>query len=135
MPGVLRRKDESGLEDFKIWLQNQGYKVHCDVHNVNEYGVPQSRKRLTLIANRISSAELIPIVHSGNKLTVYDVIGEHNGFPKVEAGYKDETVFNHTVAGLRKINIDRLKLTHKDGGSRLAYVDNEELVPPAIRMT
>ncbi len=129
VPGVLRRKDESGLDDFKTWLENQGYKVHCDVHNVSDYGVPQSRKRLTLIANRITNDELEPIKHIGKKLTVYDVIGEHNGFPKVEAGNKDETEFNHTVAGLKQINIDRLNLTHKDGGSRIAYANNELLVP------
>lgn len=129
VPGVLRRKDESGLEEFKTWLHEQGYKVHCAVHNVNEYGVPQSRRRLTLIANRITNNELEPLKYNGNKLTVYDVIGEHNGFPKVEAGHKDETDFNHTVAGLKQINIDRLNLTHADGGSRIAYANNEALVP------
>lgn len=129
VPGVLRRKDESGLEDFKIWLEDQGYIVHCDVHNVSDYGVPQSRKRLTLIANRITNSELEPIKHTEKKLTVYDVIGEHNGFPKIKAGNKDKTDFNHTVAGLKQINIDRLNLTHKDGGSRMAYANNEALVP------
>lgn len=129
VPGVLRRKDESGLEDFIDWLKDQGYKVHCKIHNVNEYGVPQSRKRLTLIANRITDTELEPIKFEGKKLTVYDVIGEHNGFPKIKAGHKDETNFMHTVAGLKQINIDRLKVTAKDGGSRDVYANNEDLAP------
>jgi hypothetical protein len=39
-------------------------------------------------------------------------------------------IFNHTVAGLRKqINIDRLKLTRKDGGSDYLAVNNENLAP------
>jgi DNA (cytosine-5)-methyltransferase 1 len=55
------------------------------------------------------------------------VIGEHNGFPKVPAGHIDKTDLMHTVAGLKQINIDRLLLTPKDGGTRLAYVNNEKL--------
>ncbi|WP_339723676.1 DNA cytosine methyltransferase [Maribacter stanieri] len=129
VPGVLRKKGESGLEDFINWLKNKGYKVHCEIHNVSEYGVPQSRKRLTLIANRVTNLELQPIKFEGKKLTVYDVIGEHNGFSKIDAGHKDKSDFMHTVAGLKQINIDRLKLTKKDGGSRMSYANNEDLVP------
>lgn len=129
VPGVLRKKGESGLEDFIAWLREQKYKVHFDIHNVSEYGVPQNRKRFTLIANRISDLELEPIKSEGDKLTVFDVIGEHNGFPKVKAGHKDKTDFMHTVASLQQINIERLKLTKKNGGSRMSYVNSEELAP------
>lgn len=129
VPGVLRRKEESGLDYFIEWLNQQGYRVHCNIHNVNEYGVPQNRKRLTLIANRISDIELQPVKHEGEKLTVFDVIGEHNGFPKVNAGHKDNTDFMHSVAGLKQINIDRLNLTAKDGGDRMSYVNDELLAP------
>ncbi len=129
VPGVLRRKDESGLEDFIIWLEASGYAVHHGVHNVMEYGVPQSRRRLTLIANRVNNNVLEPIKYNGKLKTVFDTIGEHNGFPKVEAGHRDETEFMHTVAGLKQINIDRLNITEKNGGSRMAYANNEVLAP------
>jgi DNA (cytosine-5)-methyltransferase 1 len=33
---------------------------------------------------------LEPIKYKGKNQTVFDVIGEHNGFPKVEAGHKDK---------------------------------------------
>ena len=129
VPGVLRRKDESGLEDFIIWLENHGYIVHHAVHNVMDYGVPQSRKRLTLIANRITGDKIQPIKFIGERKTVYDVIGEHNGFPKIEAGHQDDSDFKHSVAGLKQINIDRLKITERNGGSRMAYVNNDKLAP------
>lgn len=129
VPGVLKRKDESGLEDFILWLENNGYKVHQGIHNVMEYDVPQSRRRLTLIANRVNNNILEPIKYNGKIKTVFDTIGEHNGFPKIEAGHKDETNFMHSVAGLKQINIDRLNLTKKDGGSREAYANNKDLAP------
>lgn len=129
VPGVLRRKRESGLSGFIRWMNKSGYRVHFDVHEVSNYGVPQHRKRFTLIANRVTLHEVIPIPLKGNKKTVRDVIGVHNGFPKISHGHKDTTDFLHTVAGLEKINLDRLALTPKDGGTRLAYVDNEKLAP------
>jgi DNA (cytosine-5)-methyltransferase 1 len=129
VPGILRRKDESGLEDFILWLENHNYKVHHGIHNVMDYGVPQSRKRLTLIANRVTNTVLEPFKYEGKIKTVYDTIGEHNGFPKVNAGYKDKSDFMHTVAGLRQINIDRLNLTEKNGGSREVYANNLDLAP------
>jgi DNA (cytosine-5)-methyltransferase 1 len=129
VPGVLIRKEESGLEDFIKWLNNNNYKIHSRVHEVSEYGVPQHRKRFTLIANRVTGKEVEPIKNHGRKLTVRDVLGEKNGFSKIKAGHKDNTPFMHTVAGLEEINIKRLELTKKNGGTRLSYADNEELAP------
>jgi DNA (cytosine-5)-methyltransferase 1 len=129
VPGVLKKKEESGLASFIQWLKEKEFTVHFDVHNVVDFGVPQSRNRFTLIATRISKTEIVPIQSSGRKLTVYDAIGEHNGFPKVEAGFKDNSEFLHSVAGLQAINLKRLMHTEKDGGSRISYADNEDLVP------
>jgi DNA (cytosine-5)-methyltransferase 1 len=35
----------------------------------------------------------------------------------------------HSIAGLKQINIDRLNLTEKDGGSRIIYANHETLAP------
>lgn len=129
VPGVIRRKEESGLQDFVSWLENNGYKVHHGVHNVMDFGVPQSRRRLTLIANRVNNSILEPKKYKGQIKTVYDTIGVHNGFPSVAAGHKDETDFMHTVAGLKEINIQRLNRTAINGGSRMSYVHDDQLAP------
>src|SRR5690554_6741281 len=52
VPGVLRKKEESGLNEFIKWLKKEKYEVHFKVHEVSNYGVPQNRKRFTLIGNR-----------------------------------------------------------------------------------
>lgn len=130
VPGVLRKKEESGLNEFITWLKREGYKVHFKVHEVSNFGVPQNRKRFTLIANRITQNELEPLLTKGKKVTVRDVLGVKNGFPKIAQGHKDESEFMHTVAGLNALNMERLSLTEKDGGTRMAYVFDERLAPP-----
>lgn len=129
VPGVLRKKEESGLASFISWLEEKknGYKVHFDVHNVNDYGVAQNRKRFTLIANRVSDKEITPLKKPGEKLTVKEVIGTENGFPKINAGHKDDTYFLHTVPSISQINKERLQLVKKDGGDRFAFANDEKL--------
>lgn len=129
VPGVLRKRQESGLDSFIKWLEGNNYKVHFDVHNVNDFGVPQNRNRFTLIANRVTDNVIKPLKKNGKKPVLADFIGEHNGFPKVKAGYKDETKFMHTVAGLIEINIERLQKTEKNGGSRVSYMKDKALAP------
>lgn len=126
VPGVLRKKGESGLEAFINWLESNNYTVHFKVHNTNDYGVPQNRKRFTLIANRITKNELEPL-KANKKLTVRDVIGEENGFAKINAGHRDETDFNHSVPNVDELTLRRLKEVKKDGGNRLSFANNPEL--------
>lgn len=128
VPGVLRRKEESGLNQFIEWLKNNGYdNPHFKVHNVNDYGVPQSRKRFTLIATRISKNEIIPLELEGKKAVVKDVLGVDKGFPKIEPGHKDESDFIHSVPTISDINKKRLAKVEKDGGNRLGFANDPEL--------
>lgn len=127
VPGVLRKKGESGLQAFIDWLKEHKYKVHFDVHNVNDYGVPQNRRRFTLIANRVTDKEIEPIKAKGEKLTVADFLGEKNGFKKIDVNHKDETDFLHTCANLEPISLERLKHVRKDGGDRLGFANIPEL--------
>lgn len=126
VPGVLRKKKESGLEDFIFWLEENNYKVHFKVHNTNDFNVPQNRMRFTLIANRVTNTELIPMPESGRKPLVKDIIGEHNGFPKLEPGNKDPENKN-TVAGLQPICVERMQYIKKDGGNRIGFAHIEHL--------
>jgi DNA (cytosine-5)-methyltransferase 1 len=123
VPGVLRKKEESGLQDFIDWLKEKKYSVHFDIHNVNDYGVPQNRKRFTLIANRNNNLEVIPEKTKNKKLVVQDVLGESNGFKKISAGTSDNTKFKHSTAGLSEINLERLKFVKKNGGNRLGFAN------------
>lgn len=58
VPGILSRMKESGLDNFIKLLEEKGFTVHFGIHNTADYGIPQSRKRFTLIANRITKKAL-----------------------------------------------------------------------------
>ena len=116
VPGLGRKAKESGLKDFIDDLENAGYSVHWNIYNLNEYGVPQTRKRFSLIASRVVKGKIIPR-KAEYKPVVRDYIGTHNGFPAVKAGHRDNTEFMHTVANLSEENLEVLKRTPKNGGN------------------
>lgn len=126
VPGILNRKEESGLDSFIHWLKNNGYVIHYSVHNISEYSVPQNRKRFTLIANRVSKEKITPI-KGKNKIVVRDVIGENNGFSKIPAGHKDLTDFRHTVPNITELTLKRIKKVRKNGGNRFDFADDPTL--------
>lgn len=127
VPGVLRKKEESGLSAFIELLESKKYQVHFEVHNTNDYGVPQNRKRFTLVANRVGVNKIFPEKDKEKKLLVKDVIGVANGFPKIKAGHKDDTDFNHSVPSVTDITLKRLKKVKKDGGNRFGFANDPEL--------
>jgi len=90
------------------------------------YGVPQSRKRFSLIASRVDKNINLPIPDKKQAL-LEDFIGIKNGFHPIKAGYKDETDFNHTVSGLNEVGLKRLAKTPHNGGSRLAWKNDKNL--------
>ena len=114
VPGLERKSSESGLDNFISDLKEMGYEVSNEVYNLNEYGVPQTRKRFSLIASRVVNKKITPN-KSNKKYVVKDFIGEKNGFKKVNAGHKDKSDFMHTVSSLSEDNLTALKRTLPGG--------------------
>ncbi|MDE0470539.1 MAG: DNA cytosine methyltransferase, partial [Ekhidna sp.] len=121
VPSVASRQNESesGLTDYIEDLENKGYKVKQKVVNLNDYGVPQTRKRFSLVASRVNKNHVFPKPKKGKKPTVKDVLGVYNGFEKIPAGHKDKTKRNHSASNLSEKNLKRLEGTPKNGGSAL----------------
>jgi DNA (cytosine-5)-methyltransferase 1 len=116
VPGIVTAEN-SPLNDFIDFLSKKGYcSIAKDILKVCEYGVPQTRKRFVLIASRVNKVSL-PESIKDSSLTVRRFIGTEK-FSEVEAGYKDETEFCHTTAGLSETNLERLAFTAKNGGTR-----------------
>lgn len=115
VPGISSKKD-GPMGNFIAALESFGYNVAHGVTDMSLYGIPQKRKRFTLMASRVSEISLPK--STGEKIVVGDVLGAKNGFPKIKAGTKDKTNFLHTAASLSKRNLERLRMTQKNGGDR-----------------
>jgi len=127
VPGIVTNK-ESVLSKFKDFLESEsmGYKVEYRIINMCDYGIPQTRKRFSLIANRVGKDIIFP-KKDDKKAIVSDFIGVKNGFPKIPAGHKDDSEFQHSVSKLSEISLRRLQKTQHNGGSRLSWKDDSEL--------
>lgn len=125
VPGIEYAKD-SVLPLFIKSLSSIGYSIEKRVVDLSYYGVPQSRKRFSLIATRLGLPLSLPTPEDRQSV-VEDFIGVANGFPSIPAGHKDQTAFKHTCAGLDEKSLRRLRMTPHNGGSRLVWAGIPEL--------
>lgn len=94
-------------EVFERFLKSlSGYKKWWSVVECSAVGVPQTRKRLVLLASRLGDKELR--LHSENisKVSVRDAI---EALPPIAAGECDPTDSLHVAASLSPINFARIK--------------------------
>lgn len=75
VPAIASFKLQSVLGDFVNTLEAEGYYVSYHVVYCPDYGIPQTRKRLVLLASKLGEIELISPTHQkDNYVTVGDVI-------------------------------------------------------------
>lgn len=117
------------------------YNVNFEVVNVWEYGVPQKRKRLILVAEKIKE---FPRKHCyvqtiGREYPKYyeeieiEVIKEESQYlgeylkeyrlEEIKAGQRSEKDPLHVSNNLSELNLERIKQTPKNGGSRHSWPD------------
>lgn len=126
VPGMMTRKD-SPFQEFLLFLQKNKYLPDYAIIDANRYGVPQNRRRFVLLASRLKRVTL-PVFDEPEKCPkLKDAIGDISVFPKVNAGHKDDSPFKHTVSGLQPKMLERLRLTPKNGGTRHAWKDRDDL--------
>ena len=63
VPAIASFKLKSVLADFVQTLRKEGYNVTYQVVYCPKYGIPQTRKRLVLLASRFGDIDLIPPTH------------------------------------------------------------------------
>lgn len=114
MENVPRLQEEKVFRDFVLSLNKLGYKTSYQVVNCADYGVPQQRNRLVLLASKHGELNLIPPTHKPSKYkTVRDVLEELDPIKAGEALEKDPL---HLSASLSPINLKRIK-SSKQGGT------------------
>lgn len=107
-------KNGKVFKDFVSSLKKSGYYVSDEIHNAQDYGVPQRRKRLVLLASLHGEIDLIPPSHFGDKaITVRDTIGHLVPIKDGEIYSKDKLHRSRKLSDLSKIRIQ----STKEGGS------------------
>lgn len=88
------------------------------------FGVPQNRRRLILIASRTIIPVFPEATHGDGLLPFVTVRDAIHAFPAIEAGQTNEEVANHRAAGLSATNLRRIIATPHDGGGRVDWPAN-----------
>jgi len=102
------------FEKFLTTLKECNYHVSYSVAFCPDYGVPQNRKRLVLLASRLGNISLIEPEYTPDKyITVEAAIGK---LPELKAGEEHADDVLHFCASLSKTNIKRIK-SSKQGGT------------------
>ena len=116
VPAIASFKLQSVLGDFVRTLELEGYYVSYQVVYCPDYGIPQTRKRLVLLASKLGEIELIPPTHrKDNYVTVRDVI---SNLPPLQAGEECPTDKLHRCRALSALNMRRMEATPYGGGWR-----------------
>lgn len=107
MENVPELIKESVFNDFVELLKRLNYYVSSSIVFCPDYGVPQNRKRLVLLASRLGEINLIdPMYNEGNYMTVREAIGD---LPPIGDGECDANDSMHRASKLTDINIERIK--------------------------
>ena len=111
MENVPELVNEQVFTDFLNVLEACSYNVTYKIINAADYGVPQRRKRLLLLASSEKKIQLIEPTHK-KKVTVREIIA---GLSHVEAGKPNDADKLHVAASLSKMNLDRIRYSIPGG--------------------
>lgn len=111
----LKERGEGVFQRFLKRLAEAKYHVDWKVVRCADYGIPQARQRLVLMASKLGPVRVPRGRYSSQSWkTVRDAIGD---LPELEAGQRDPNDRLHTAAKLSPKNLMRVRATPVDGGS------------------
>lgn len=114
VPAIRKFKLKPVLQDFISALEIEGYHVWCDVVYCPDFGIPQTRKRLVLIASKLGDVEPLIATHDKeNYVTVRKTIGQ---LKPLKAGETSPTDPMHRSRKLTAIGLQRIMATPEGGG-------------------
>jgi len=111
MENVPQLLDHAVFAEFHSSLN--GYQVWQQIIECAQYGVPQTRKRLVLLASRLGPITLVPPSPNDKKATVRAAISH---LPRVAAGRCDPKDQLHVASSLSELNLRRIRAS-KPGGT------------------
>jgi DNA (cytosine-5)-methyltransferase 1 len=125
MENVPQLLDHPVFKDFLRGIEKEDYQTWWNIVDCSGYGVPQTRKRLVLLASRLGAIELLP--PDQHYITVREAIAH---LPSLAAGCSDPDDRLHTSCSLSDLNLLRIKAS-KPGGTWRDW--DETLIAPCHR--
>ena len=110
MENVPQLLDHSIFSEFKECLA--GYHVWHDVVECSQYQIPQTRKRLVLLASRLGPIELMAPPVGVEDVTVRKAIAH---LSRLAAGNKDPKDSLHSACRLSDLNLRRIRASSPGG--------------------
>ena len=127
MENVPSLEKEEIFQNFINTLKKNNYCVSYKVVNAADYGVPQRRKRLLLLASKYGEIKLIEPTHKNNQITVREAIGD---LIEIQAGEIADNDMLHTASKLSDLNLERIRHS-KQGGTWRDWP--EEILPECYK--
>lgn len=127
MENVPSLEKEEIFQSFINTLEKNNYFVSYKVVNAADYGVPQRRKRLLLLASKYGEIKLIEPTHKNNQITVREAIGD---LIEIQAGEMADNDILHTASKLSDLNLERIRHS-KQGGTWRDWP--EEILPECYK--
>lgn len=119
MENVPTVKKHAVYDDFVTALEKYGYRVWHGVVDCSDYGLPQRRRRMVLLASRFGSIEMIGRTHK-RPTTVREAIGR---LPPIPAGGALPSDPLHTASRLSARNLERIRAS-RPGGSWMEWPEH-----------
>lgn len=114
VPRLLRFRDGEVFADFVEVLEEEGYHVDRRIAFAPDYGVPQKRSRLVLLASSLGEIALESGTHDPSE---YETVDQAIGYlPKIAAGGVDDQDPLHRSSRLSALNLKRIRAA-REGGS------------------
>jgi DNA (cytosine-5)-methyltransferase 1 len=116
MENVPNLVDQNVFKEFLQTLEDANYEVSYQVVNCADYGIPQHRKRLVLLASKLGPIKLLQPSETGGKpMTVREAIGN---LPPLKAGEVSDIDPLHQCSSLSPINLRRIQASRPGGSWR-----------------
>ncbi|MEG4999740.1 DNA cytosine methyltransferase [Microcoleus sp. B4-D4] len=113
MENVLQLKHHAVFEEFITELKKLNYYFESYEVNCLDYGIPQSRKRLVLLASKFGEINLIPSTHQPK---LYKTVRETiENLEPLSAGESSKIDRLHRCSKLSDLNLRRIRASQPGG--------------------
>ncbi len=118
VPPIASGRRASILNAFCRVLRETGYAYVYGNLDAKDFGVPQTRRRMVLLAVKGHRPVTLPEQGRFRPRTVLEAIGD---LPGIEAGERASGYPLHKAWGLSELNLERIRATPFDGGDSRSW--------------